>query len=567
LWIPAAVLLAVVAVLYGPWVHSPKIFDDITLYTPRGLAHAATVPFDGLPRTFPYFTLALLEVLLPDGVLPNRLSGIVLHGLTALALYCVGVRLFSMFAPIETDDRARRVTVAAGALALLFAVHPVAVYGAGYLAQRTIVLATLFSLLSILWLLKALGPDSRRGSIVIAALFYWAAVFSKEHAITLAPAAVLALLVLTWRPAPAGRASDIHAVLAAPAGRLVAYLALCAPAAVLVFHARHAVVGTTYEPFVASTLAQLRDIPIMGLPQGAWLLSALVQSATFFEYVRAWLWPHPGLMSIDLRVDFVQWWSSGRLLLAAPLFGTVAVGALVALRARSASWRVAALSVAMLVGLYVPEFLSVRFQEPFVLYRSYLWGPWILLVPAVFLLHLRVRTACVVVGLVAAGLLGGATNRLASMSSERAVWEDAAAKLPSTSVPGAARVYYNRGLSRARAQELDLAQTDFQRALEADPDDYHGHFGLGLLSARRGEHAAAIALLDRAQAIRPDHPAVKMERAAVLVKLGRVDEAADVYRQLAQQGDVIAKMFLDRLAQPTGASGQVPAIPPSGAAH
>jgi len=40
--------------------------------------------------------------------------------------------------------------------ATVFAIHPVAVYGAAYLIQRTVVLATLFSMLSILLFVRGL---------------------------------------------------------------------------------------------------------------------------------------------------------------------------------------------------------------------------------------------------------------------------------------------------------------------------------------------------------------------------------------------------------------------------
>src|SRR5262249_59397870 len=70
-----------------------------------------------------------------------------------------------------------------------FAINPVAVYGVGYLIQRSILLATLFTVLA-LWLF---ARGLRRGKPwihVLAVASYVLALLSKEHAV-LAPLAPL----------------------------------------------------------------------------------------------------------------------------------------------------------------------------------------------------------------------------------------------------------------------------------------------------------------------------------------------------------------------------------------
>ncbi|EFK97765.1 hypothetical protein LDC_0180 [sediment metagenome] len=80
--------------------------------------------------------------------------------------------------------------------ALVFVMHPVAVYGAAYLIQRTILLATLFSLLS--WLCVLRGLEERKPLwLWLSVLCYVDAVLSKEHAVMVP--AVGALLALWWR--------------------------------------------------------------------------------------------------------------------------------------------------------------------------------------------------------------------------------------------------------------------------------------------------------------------------------------------------------------------------------
>src|SRR6266516_5967963 len=80
--------------------------------------------------------------------------------------------------------------------AAAFAIHPVAVYGAGYLVQRTIVFATLFSLLSIVLFVRGLARG-RYADALSAALMYSIAVLSKGHSVLFLVAAALAVSLVT----------------------------------------------------------------------------------------------------------------------------------------------------------------------------------------------------------------------------------------------------------------------------------------------------------------------------------------------------------------------------------
>jgi len=126
--------------------------------------------------------------------------------------------------------------------ATAFALHPVAVYGAAYLVQRSIVLATLFSLLSLIFLLRGLQSDRYRDTLW-AALLYSLAVLSKEHAVLL-PAVALPLAAL----AGASRRNSLrHTGL---------YLAACAPAAIFIALLSTGVIGRPYEPQFDQIAAQ-----------------------------------------------------------------------------------------------------------------------------------------------------------------------------------------------------------------------------------------------------------------------------------------------------------------------
>src|SRR5262249_40825850 len=141
----------------------------------------AASPF-GLGIRIPaYFSLALVETTI-GGMVAHRVVSLILHVACAGAIYALARSL--QLRPL-----------AAFAGAALFAVHPVAVYGAGYLVQRSILLATLFSVLSLLMFLRGLR-SGRVSDALGAGLLYAVAVLSKEHAILL-PAAAAAFAPLS----------------------------------------------------------------------------------------------------------------------------------------------------------------------------------------------------------------------------------------------------------------------------------------------------------------------------------------------------------------------------------
>ena len=94
--------------------------------------------------------------------------------------------------------------------------------------------------------------------------------------------------------------------------------------------------------------------------------------------------------------------------------------------------------------LYLLEFSVIRFQEPFVLYRSYLWAPGLAIVSRQALAGCRCALRR---GLRVAALLLSVQSwdRLRSMSSGLALWEDAASKLPAEPIPGGWRTLYGVG--------------------------------------------------------------------------------------------------------------------------
>src|SRR5258708_852952 len=173
-------IVALVCGLYFPFLGNPPIFDDAFLFSGQRFLYYATHPFGLELRVPPYFSFAVVQVL-SGQMETHRIVSLAFHIACSLALYWGTQPQAATWACI-------------GAAA--FAVHPVAVYGAGYLVQRTIVLATLFSLLSLILFVRGL-ERRRQADAISAALMFSIAVLCKEHSVLLPAVAVLAVPLLS----------------------------------------------------------------------------------------------------------------------------------------------------------------------------------------------------------------------------------------------------------------------------------------------------------------------------------------------------------------------------------
>src|SRR5713101_4362895 len=230
--------------LYWPFLGNPRVFDDWTFFSGLKFAYFATHPFGLDLRLPPYFSLAVTEVLV-GSTEAHRLVSLAFHIACALALYKLIYDLLRTVLPSDRPGSEAQSNAAAWAFlgAAAFAIHPVAVYGAGYLVQRTIVFATLFSLLSIVLFVRGLARG-RHADAISAALMYSIAVLSKEHSVLLPVAAVLALSLIRVDV----RFSVRHAAI---------YLSACAPAVIFVTLLQKSLIGEAYEPDFAVVATQI----------------------------------------------------------------------------------------------------------------------------------------------------------------------------------------------------------------------------------------------------------------------------------------------------------------------
>jgi protein O-mannosyl-transferase len=525
--------------LYGPFLGNPRVFDDWVFFSGSGFSYYATHPFGLGLRIPPFFTLAVTEIFV--GGKAHRVVNLAFHIATALALYKLIYELMraalfehregSASAP-QPNVAATNVHVAAFIGAAVFAIHPVAVYGAGYLIQRTIIFATLFSLLSAVLFLRGLTRGSHADAIS-AALMYSIAVLSKEHSVLLPGAVVLIVLLVRSERRFALRHGAI-------------YLSACAPAAIFAVLLQKWLIGHAYEPGFDTIAGEIESVFGHSIKDFPWSLSAVTQAGLFFRYILLWLWPDTGAMSIDLRVDFFETWSAGWIAFKIAAFaGFGALGLL--LLVRRGRMGVAGFGLLWVWILFLVEFSTARFQEPFVLYRSYLWAPGILIAVSALLGALPSRAAIAAFVLAAAALLHQADDRLTTFSDLLVLWKDAAAKLPAKPVPWGSRTLYNLVREYARYGQPDQALKVTDRCLAQYPDTFHCVSARGLLYLQYGEFERGLPYLVHAVELKPKDGFAHHRLAALLEKLGRIDEAKAGYRRASELGYWGADLELRRL--------------------
>ena len=490
------VLVAAAFALYWTSLQYPLLFDDYHLgQYPLRTYYAAALERFGQLRWFSDATYGWVNALFGPNREWQRLINVALHAATALAIFGFFSRLFGA---VLADARGRWLAFLG---ALWFTVHPVAVYGVAYLMQRSIILATLFSILSLWCVLEGLLRRSSRWYIA-AALAYLLALSSKEHAVML-PAVAVALAVLVR-----GASREL---LVRGAWWLGALLALAA----IVIVQRRDLIGVAYEPFAADVIARLGADPAIIFP-----LSVENQANLFFRYVATWLVPWPGWISVDVRTAFptqLIGWPHTAGFLAWLAYGVTAGWLLL----RGGVLGLAGFGLAFPWLLGLTEMAAVRVQEPFVLYRSYLWMSGL---PAI-LPALASRWRIPVLGGVCVVLAVLAHQRIETFSNAFALWDDAIRKQTDPPLPYSERAYLARGnyaLDRARYAE---AGADFARALEINPKSPDAFLLRGTLALRTKRVPEAMADYDRALALDPRYGAAFRMRCVAKANLGRYSDA------------------------------------------
>ena len=521
-------LLLIVAALYSGSLHAPFVFDDIVYFSDAGnIAKYGHKLFSFDLRWLSYATFSWTANWFGLDIFWLRLGNVILHAANAIALFFFLQRLFQVTLACRetTEGVPSSSTWYAFFGALLFALHPVTVYGVAYLVQRSTLMATLFVLLMLRVYLEGLV----RGGwywMLAAVLFYFAALYSKEHSI-LAPGVAFALTFLIRKPSVA--------LLKQVAPYVILFALLAAAVFYMVIRMR--LLGVAYEPYAISQ-------GVTNLPN-IYLLSILTQTWLFFKYLGLWLLPNPAWMSVDMREP-----------LAVSLFGWHTLGLIaflayfcVAVRLLIKQGRTGLLGFALLFPwiLFLTELSTVRIQEPFVLYRSYMWMPGLFAaLPAAFG-WLSSRKAFILLGATSLLLIPLALNRLHTFSATLLLWSDAEKLVRNRPyVYGAERIYFNRGTELGHLGRYTEAISDFNKAIAAPhPLDFmYDNRATAYYSL--GRYQEALRDFTKAIAINPGNPNSYNGRALTYRALGNFAAARDDFTKSCTMGGYVGDLPCNR---------------------
>ncbi|MBS0494709.1 MAG: glycosyltransferase family 39 protein [Proteobacteria bacterium] len=546
----AIVLFLAVLGLYLPGLQNGLVFDDLRLADGTIFGgYGSLLHFK--QRMLSYGSFVWVQELFGDGWWKQRLVNISMHLCVVATLYALLKALFVQTRfPEDIEEQAHFTASRLAALRVavaLFALNPMAVYAVGYLIQRSILMATLFSLLACWAWVRAL-QSRHLAWFGLALVCYVLAVLSKEHAIMTVAIAV-PLYIYIRRPGWKSAAPVVAAI------TLVLALAVAA-----LLHFYGGLLGKLFDPQSIAFAQQLEALR-SGVTQQVYPLSILNQAALFFAYGLLWVLPYVGWMSIDLRpafpISFAGSWH---------IAGAIAYVALFA----TAGWlllrRRGVLSLAGLLLLFpllwfTTEFATVWVQDPFVLYRSYLWAAALPGLMAIVLTGFQTRTIYAI-GVVM-GLLFGALafERQMTFRDELTAWTDAAEKIdlkaPANAV-GRSRPFLNLGTYHVRQGNWDLAARYLTTARSlADKGELGGItlFNTGIVLQRNNKQSQALEAFATAQAMGYNGFALFYHRGESEVATGQLAQALEDFgialekatKDRSQNNDTLALMRVRRV--------------------
>lgn len=499
-------LAALVCVVYLPFLGNPFFFDDQNAFRSDFIEAYKGHWLDLSLRRLPYTILVGLNTVFSDEF-PHiyRLANMLLHVANSILLFYFLRHLIN--AVRAQGDSPSATARGAWFGAAVFALHPVAAFAVGYVIQISILMSTLFSLLMLLAYLRGLMSGEKRW-FVLAVGAYFLACLCKEHSV-LMPAVVGAMHLLV----NAERRADRQVL-------WPTWLAFAAIAIFVTVQAK-AVLGKAYEPMAMQLLTQQS---IEGSALMLHLLSALTQAGLFFKYLLLWTLPDPTLMSIDMRESFVasawawQGWFGG---VAFLLYGALGIKMLF----RRGLEGLAGFAMLYPWLLFLVELSGVRMQEPFVLYRSYLWMPGMMLFIPLILAKLPERKALLAMFCLAVLLIVLSWGRLNIFSDNYRIWNEAANLLKSERMAGADRIYYNRGQAELAEKKWEDAAADFKRSADISPQLEPIRYLLGVAYGNSGRPEEALEQFDAALAMNPNDDRVYFSKGMILKLMHRDGEA------------------------------------------
>lgn len=521
----AIVLLIAVLAIYIPGLHNELVFDDLRLVD-GGIFGLYGNLLDFKQRMVSYGSFVWIDQLAGAGWWKQRIVNIALHIAVVASLYALLKALMANTRfpqDIEEQDHfasSQRAALRVGVA--LFALNPVAVYAVGYLVQRSILMATLFAVLACWAFVRGL-QTGRPAWYVAALLSYLLAVLSKEHAV-MTPALAVALYIHVRRP-------GWKNIALALGGSLL----LLAVATAALVHFRGDLIGRVFDAQSVAFAQQLEALR-PGVTGHIYPLSILNQAALFFAYGLLWVVPYAGWMSIDPRPAFPLGFASSWHIAGALAYVVVLCGSAWLLLRRTGALSLAALLLLFPLLWFATEFATVWVQDPFVLYRSYLWGVALPGLLAVALTGFRPRTIYTlgaVLGLVFGAL---ALERNLTLGDEVTAWTDAAEKTdlkaPANAV-GRSRPFLNLGAYYIRKGMTEQAERNIATAVALGDRGELGSgatFNSGVILQLKKKHTEALQAFSAAEQQGYAEPGLHFHRAESQAALGQLVPALESFR-------------------------------------
>ena len=537
----AFVLAAVLAIYLPGWNHE-LLFDDLRLTDGAIFGNYGSL-LTFKQRMLSYGSFIWVDLLAGPGWWKQRLVNVGLHLATVAALYALVRELLERTRfPEEFESQphfgmSRQAAVQVGVA--LFAVNPMAVYAVAYLVQRSIVMATLFSVLACWCFVRGL---SGRGVAWygLALLSYVAAVLSKEHAVMVAAMAV-PLYIHVRRPS--------WKTVATIAG---ASTALIAVAAVVFFGIYGELIGKLFDQRSLDFAQQLERLS-PGITQRMYPLSILNEAALFFAYGFLWFAPNVMWMSVDMRPAFPLSYLAFPQVLGIVGYMGLWIAALWAVLRRRGALSLAGVALMFPLLLYATEFATVWVQDPFVLYRSYLWAVAVPVVVAIVLTGFQPKTIYVIgcaIGLVFTVL---AFERVHSLRDDHTAWGDAAEKIdlkaPASAV-GRWRPFLNLGAYHLDRGSLGEAQRSFATAEALGSLHGSARFNQGVALQQQKKHAQALTTFAEAEKQGFSGQSLHYHRGESAFALGQFALAFDSFSQgLASAAEGVTGKEMDRMRE------------------
>jgi tetratricopeptide (TPR) repeat protein len=188
---------------------------------------------------------------------------------------------------------------------------------------------------------------------------------------------------------------------------------------------------------------------------------------------------------------------------------------------------------------FLVEFSSIRMQEVFVLYRTYLWLPGYVLLASMLLSMLSIRRAIVIGSALVLILIPLSWNRLWVFADDYRVWDDAVRLLHEEQKPGSARIYYGRGQASMAANNWDAAIADYKKSLLIETKKVE--INLALSSAYYGakKYQEALDELDKVIALEPENSKAHYNKGVLYKVMGNPKSTEEIQKS-CDLGAVVA---------------------------